>query len=324
MHKPPLPPIVYSRLFPVPKSTDPPNFHTYISKQLVPEVRAETARFYGHIDCVEAQYPGLDYAVPAHRLRLSRFPHHRRLFQILDELRLTNHEVQTLCKWEGTRWARERYEKDTMSRVRETTFEDVARAIPEPPTVTRMDLSGDGWRSATGQTKPRRARSRTTADAIDVLFDDVQDEVDQQPGDSPSKGELEDQEDDEEGQSSENDAEQQEAEESEDELQQSVGVELNQRLMAATEARSRGEEAVLDADWEQWLKEAAERGAIPPVPASVASQSAADSSAIWTQPPSTLLGTDPVNLPLPASFSMPAMSNSTIDGAAAPRAGTAI
>ena len=51
-------------------------------------------------------------------------------------------------------------------------------------------------------------------------------------------------------------------EESEDELQQSVGVELNQRLIAATEARARGEEAVLDADWEQWLKEAAERGAI--------------------------------------------------------------
>lgn len=81
MHKPLLAPVIYGRLYPIPKSTDPPNFQVHISKQLVPEVRAETARFYGHIDCIEAQYPGLDYALAAHRLRLSRFPYHRRLFQ---------------------------------------------------------------------------------------------------------------------------------------------------------------------------------------------------------------------------------------------------
>ncbi|KAL8952249.1 MAG: hypothetical protein Q9222_001835 [Ikaeria aurantiellina] len=324
MHKPSLPPLVYARLFPTPKPTDPPNFHTYISKQLVPEVRAETARFYGHIDCVEAQYPGLDYAMQAHRLRLSRFPHHRRLFQIFDELRLTNHEIQSLCKWEGTRWARERYEKDTMSKVRETTWDDVAPAIPEPPTVTRMSLPGVGWRSTVDHTNQRRAGSRTTADAMDILCQDVSDKADQQPEDSARGGQLGDEEDDEEGQGSEDDDEQQEAEESEDELQQSVGVELNQRLMAATEARSRGEEAVLDADWEQWLKEAAERGAIPNVPASIADQSATNSSNIWTQPPSTLLRADATNVPLSASFSMPAMPNSTLDSAAAPRAGTAM
>ena len=47
-------------------------------------------------------------------------------------------------------------------------------------------------------------------------------------------------------------------EESEDELQRSVSVDLNQRLFIAAEARARGEEAIIDADWEQWLKEAAE------------------------------------------------------------------
>lgn len=52
-----------------------------------------------------------------------------------------------------------------------------------------------------------------------------------------------------------------------DPLEQSIGVDLNQRLLAGAEAgveaRARGEEAVLDADWEQWLKEAVERGTIP-------------------------------------------------------------
>ncbi|KAL9040909.1 MAG: hypothetical protein Q9214_004297, partial [Letrouitia sp. 1 TL-2023] len=37
---------------------------------------------------------------------------------------------------------------------------------------------------------------------------------------------------------------------------------LNQRLVAATEARNRGEDAILDPDWEQWLKEAAERESV--------------------------------------------------------------
>ena len=42
-------------------------------------------------------------------------------------------------------------------------------------------------------------------------------------------------------------------------------MDLNQRLLVATEARARGEEATIDADWEQWLKEAAERGDLPSV-----------------------------------------------------------
>ena len=58
--------------------------------------------------------------------------------------------------------------------------------------------------------------------------------------------------------------------ESEDELQQSVGVELNERLMASAEAnaeaRARGETVTMDPEWEQWLKEAAERGVAPGVP----------------------------------------------------------
>ncbi|KAL8705659.1 MAG: hypothetical protein Q9201_001227 [Fulgogasparrea decipioides] len=305
MHKPPLGPLIYATLFPNPKPTDPPNFQTHISKQLVPEVRAETARFYGHIDCVEAQYPGLDYALAAHRLRLSRFSHHRRLFQAFDVLRFTDYEIQTLCKWEGTRWARERYEKDIGVRVRETTWDDVVLAIPEPPTVTRTPLRRRNHSTRTTQNAYQREIGSTNEkDAVDILAQSVPDQTQHRP----DHGEEEEEE--EEG------MEDEEPDESEDELQQSVGVELNQRLMAATEARNRGEEAVLDPDWEQWLKEA-ERGAVPDVTVANTAQAFATSSTTWPQQVPGIFGTEgPITMPAPAS--------STLEGPSAPPAGTAM
>ncbi|KAI4230958.1 MAG: hypothetical protein L6R40_007886 [Gallowayella cf. fulva] len=321
MHKPPLAPIIYARLYPTPKPTDPQNFQAHISKQLVPEVRAETARFYGHIDCVEAQYPGLDYAFTAHRLRLSRFPYHRRLFQVFDQLRLTNHEIQTLCKWEGTRWARERYEKDIGSSVRDTTWEGIADARPETPTVTRTELRGGTFLTPAAHDRlQQQMQLANDDDLMEDLVQNGQDEghhgLDDEGAEEEQEQEQEDEED--EGEDEENVEESDEEadhldpepEESEDELQQSVGVELNRRLMAATEARNRGEEAVLDADWEQWLKEAAERGGIPDLTAANAAQAIAGPST-WPQAE---------QLPLATAFSAAAPANST----SAPPAGTAL
>lgn len=51
-----------------------------------------------------------------------------------------------------------------------------------------------------------------------------------------------------------------EDEESSDEEMESYGVELNNRLLVATAAREQGADVPLDEDWEQWLKEAVERG----------------------------------------------------------------
>ncbi|KAL8729031.1 MAG: hypothetical protein Q9166_005032 [cf. Caloplaca sp. 2 TL-2023] len=316
MHKPALAPIIYARLYPTPKPTDPQNLQAHISKQLVPEVRAETARFYGHIDCVEAQYPGLDYAVPAHRLRLSRFPYHRRLFQVFDQLRLTDHEIQTLCKWEGTLWARERYEKDIGSRVRDTTWEGIAEARPETPTVTLTELRG-GRTSGRSirDTYQREVQLSSEEDAMEDIVQSGQDGGHEE-SDNADEEEEEIEEDGAGVESSDEEADdaEPEPEESEDELQQSVGVELNQRLMAATEARNRGEEAVLDADWEQWLKEAAERGGIPDVAVANTAQAFAGPST-WTQPS---------QLPLATAFPAPASANSTLSGPSAPPTGTAM
>lgn len=236
MHKPAIAPLVFSRLFPTPKSSDPTNFQAHITRNLVPEVRSETVCFYGPIDCLEAQYPGLDYANSAHRVRLGRFSCHRKLFRVFDELRLSDHEIQTLCRWEGTRWARERYEKDEGVIIRDTTWDDVELPVHTEPTGSRTDLRGshDLDEEEVGQMSEDEVESDDESEDH-VMGDSDPDDVDA----------AED--------------------ESEDELQHSIGVELNNRLILATEARARGEEAVLDPDWEQWLKEAAERGAVPDI-----------------------------------------------------------
>ncbi|KIW08798.1 uncharacterized protein PV09_00732 [Verruconis gallopava] len=113
--------IVYNHLFPSPTPSDPPDFASHLAKNLVAEVRIETQRFYGGLETVEARYPGLNYSHPPHRKRLGRFPHHARLFKAFDELGLTEHEISMLCRWEGTLWARQRYERDEGIKVVDTT-----------------------------------------------------------------------------------------------------------------------------------------------------------------------------------------------------------
>ncbi|RJE23827.1 hypothetical protein PHISCL_03858 [Aspergillus sclerotialis] len=135
MIKPPLAQIVYSVLFPRPTPRDPGSFAAFITRDLVPEVRLETATFYGSLDCLEAQYPGLDYTYPPHRMRLSRYPWHCRLFKVFDALKLTDNEISSLCRWEGTKSARERYEKEEGVTVHDTTAAGVAVDSFIPPSI---------------------------------------------------------------------------------------------------------------------------------------------------------------------------------------------
>lgn len=130
MHrKNPISVLVYNTLFPSPTPTDPPSFSAHLSKNLVGEVRIETANFYGSLDTIEARYPGLNYAHAPHRKRLGRFPHHRRLFDAFDRLGLTESEIQGFCRWEGTLWARERYERDEGVRVVDTTAMEIGEWV---------------------------------------------------------------------------------------------------------------------------------------------------------------------------------------------------
>lgn len=158
--------LVYEQMFPKPRSQDPQNFHALLSRHLILEVRQEVHSFYGHLDTPEAKYPGLDYNNYIHRTRLSRWQWHRRLFRAFDALRLTPNEVSALTKWEGTKWAKERYEKEQGCVIRDTAM--------------------DGMPVWNGQVD-QRTTARVRHDNVQESQDDVMAEV----TDEESEGELE-------------------------------------------------------------------------------------------------------------------------------------
>ncbi|KAL2868837.1 nitrogen permease regulating protein NPR2 [Aspergillus lucknowensis] len=230
MHKPSLAQIVHRASFPRQRTSDPATFAAHIALNLVPEVRIETSTFYGSLDSVEAQYPGLDYSYGPHRMRLSRFPWHYKLFKVFDELGLSEEEISSLCRWEGTKSARQRYEKEEGVKVRDTTAEAIRPASPSPlPSVIVHVEDGP---------EPAREERMKTAALGEAEFED---------------GAIDDR-------GVDCELHPQEGEDSSDDDMESCGVELNHRLLAATAAREQGANVPLDEDWEQWLKEAGERG----------------------------------------------------------------
>lgn len=230
MHKPSLAQIVHRATFPRQRTSDPATFAAHIALNLVPEVRIETSTFYGSLDCVEAQYPGLDYSYGPHRMRLSRFPWHRKLFRVFDELGLSEKEIGSLCRWEGTKSARQRYEKEEGVKVRDTTADAIRPASPSP--IPSVIIHVEDGPEPIRETKAKAA-TYEEAEIPHGTMDDHGVDCDLQL---------------------------QESEDSSDEEMESCGVELNHRLLAATAARERGANVPLDEDWEQWLKEAGERG----------------------------------------------------------------
>lgn len=130
--------IVYEHMFPHPKPTDPQNWSSFLQRNLITEVRQETQRFYGGLDTREAQYPGLDYSHPPHRKRLGRYTWHRRLFRAFDYLGLTKPEIAALTHWEGTLWAKERFEKEQGIRIRDTTSDGIKPWVPREFRVSTM------------------------------------------------------------------------------------------------------------------------------------------------------------------------------------------
>lgn len=238
MHrKNPISVLVYNQLFPSPSPTDPPSFSAHLSKNLVGEVRIETANFYGSLDTIEARYPGLNYAHGPHRKRLGRFPHHRRLFDAFDRLGLTESEIQGFCRWEGTLWARERYERDEGVKVVDTTGMEIGEWVDNRHTRlagrkginVKTDIEVEIEHVSTtaeGAGEPRRTQPHT-ADRDTEMADTESDD-------------------------SEDDAQ--------DDLDASVGFELNARLLHAAALRDQGANVPMDPEWEAYLKEAQERG----------------------------------------------------------------
>ncbi|KAF2017905.1 hypothetical protein BU24DRAFT_161928 [Aaosphaeria arxii CBS 175.79] len=234
MHrKNPISLLVYNNLFPNPTSSDPPSFSAHLSKNLVGEVRIETATFYGSLDTIEARYPGLNYAHAPHRKRLGRFPHHKKLFEAFDQLGLTDSEIQGFCRWEGTLWARERYERDEGVKVRDTTGMEITEWV-------------DRRKHKTSRNNGINVKTDIEVEIEEVVASG--EEVIGSRSTAPLDTEMHD-EDDEEGEEDEG-----------DEIDESVGFALNQRLLHAAAMRDQGVNVAMDPEWEQFLKEAQERG----------------------------------------------------------------
>ena len=280
MHrKNPISVLVYNTLFPTPSPTDPPSFSAHLSKNLVGEVRIETANFYGSLDTIEARYPGLNYAFQPPRKRLGRFPHHKRLFEAFDRLGLTEAEIQGFCRWEGTLWARERYERDEGVRVVDTTGVEIGAWVDNRRQYSRHASSAVGINvktdieveieelenpsssshnnsnnnhnttNANSSAAPIRPQhpSHTTTNSNNTNNNQQDTEMPDSSSDSPSDSES---------------TTTTSSTDSRTHLSSSVGFSLNARLLHAAALReSSGSTNIpMDPEWEQYLKEASERG----------------------------------------------------------------
>ncbi|KAI0976714.1 hypothetical protein F4678DRAFT_122154 [Xylaria arbuscula] len=239
--------LVYESMFPKPRSTDMQSFQALLHRYLILEVRQEVHSFYGHLDTQEAKYPGLDYCHPIHRIRLSRWPWHRRLFRAFDSLRLTNAEIAGLTKWEGTKWAKDRFERDSGIIIRDTASDDISLWV-EPE--DRPQITGETPR-ATYQ-EPEEEEEEEEGD------EEVEEEEEEEI-------EVEDEEDEDvDVDGNEDDMDLEQAEDESDGELESIGFALNEHLRERAARHEAGELSEhYEEEWEQWLKNAIDSGEFP-------------------------------------------------------------
>ncbi|TKA33276.1 hypothetical protein B0A50_00829 [Salinomyces thailandicus] len=245
--------VLYNHLFPAPTSIDPPSFAAHLARNLVPEVRIEVATFFGHLNSIEARYPGLDYCHAPHRKRLGRFKHHKRLFDAFDFLGITYQEIQDFCCWEGTKWARERYEADENVVVSDTTGDDIG------PFVDRRELrevEEQKQKNGVGQLQISTIMEETNGTLGNHPADNEEDMSDAESGSEDGEEEEEDEEEDHE--MTETPAEAAAREHHMADLARRREQAINQRIIAAWEQGQ-----TLPLEIEQYLKEQSENGRLP-------------------------------------------------------------
>jgi hypothetical protein len=247
--------LLYAHLFPSPGPSDPPNFQTHLARDLIPEIRIETATFYGSLDSIEARYPGLNYCHAPHRMRLRRFPHHARLFAAIDRLAITDQEVMDLVRWEGTLWARQRFERDENIKVRDTTGDGISDWVdPRIRSKQKSLIRVHTEVAITDGTHP-----------VDMLLDDHchQDMLAHALVHDDHGAEEEEEEEEENDDDDDDDDQDQDDNDDDDDVGdniQSIGHDLNRRLLAAIAARQQGLNVEMDPEFEAYLKELVESG----------------------------------------------------------------
>jgi hypothetical protein len=241
----PIDQLVFEHMFSTSPARSPANFEHFVTRSLIPEVRHEVQSFYGHLQTHEAKYPGLDYTHPIHRIRLSRWQWHRRLFRAFDALGLTDAEIAGLTKWEGTKWAKDQFEKETGVKILDTAADDIPRYV-EPE---------DRWAVV------NQARSRATTEVPSLL---------EAPEDEDEEVEDEEEEEDED----DNDAELQTDDESS--ILQRMMMTSADRSSHVAQSRYTTARQTLpvpvaeDTEWEAWFKNAIESGELPYVAEQIA------------------------------------------------------
>ncbi|KJR82178.1 uncharacterized protein SPSK_03422 [Sporothrix schenckii 1099-18] len=278
MKRPAIDQLVYEYILPRPKASDPPNFAGLLTRFLVFEVRQEVHSFYGHLDTQEAKYPGLDYCNSIHRIRLSRWPWHRRLFRAFDALRLTPSEIANLTKWEGTRWAKERYEKEQNITILDTAADGMPdyRHVETKNWVDEQPYGIDNYMTLLASSHPAMVYARREQQADECLLsapetDPSHSQVAMLRGALPavagftmvqSQDQDEDEDENVDQDEAMNDVESGNQDDSDDGVvTQSIGLRLNERLRERVAAHNAGDTSQpLDEDWEQWLKNALETG----------------------------------------------------------------
>lgn len=182
-------------------------------------------------------------------MRLGRFPHHARLFDTIDKLGITNQEVMDLARWEGTLWARQRFERDEGIKVRDTTGDGI---IPWIDSRSIKRGHGKGIRvkveTAVEVTQDPHADGPydCTPQAEEFLDDDEDDEDDDMDHDEPEPIEGDDNIQD-------------GLDEPVTGTSQSLSHDLNRRILAAIAARQRSG-ANFEPELEAYLKELVESG----------------------------------------------------------------
>ncbi|KAF4550711.1 Hypothetical protein D9617_16g015000 [Elsinoe fawcettii] len=240
MHrKVPVTTLLYQYLYPRPTSNDPNNFSNHLARNLIPEIRIETARFYGSLDSVEARYPGLNYTHIPHVRRLASFPHHARLFRAIKALGITDCEVLDMARWEGTLWARERFEKDEGVRVLDTTGDDIVDWV-DPRTMKTAQIRATTTTTLTTVPAQRQLAVPQSATHCDLEVQEPEriTESPAQIGDDDSEPESDDSSSTQGATTTTRSA-----------------MELSQQIMDVIRRHQRGEPVNLSADLEDWVEE---------------------------------------------------------------------
>ncbi|KAB8754767.1 hypothetical protein FH972_026556 [Carpinus fangiana] len=250
----PVPEQIFALLFPPFEDEVPPtSWQHYVKEYLERETKAERYRFYGPDDArntLEGKYPGYDYTFPPHRRRLEQWPHHKALFEAMDQLRLSPLEIKQLCCWQGTLAAKHQFEEKNNTKVEDTTGKSVYQRMlcqqrsplhqrcPECRPRPLLHLRGG---QATPYIESHTLHKQPTLPTYQFSSPAPPQSI-YAPGTATPRPTWTS-----EGR---NQAE-----------LHSVGIALNQRLMAAAVAREQGDDSVsMDPDFEEWFKAQHENG----------------------------------------------------------------